>query len=100
MEIVELLKNGSAYFAPAHSILVMIEAILEDKKKIYPCSVQLEGEYGFSDVVTGVPTLLGKDGVEKIVEYKLSKEQMSNLSTSVNGVKRLIDKLDEYTNQI
>ncbi|QDF28737.1 malate dehydrogenase [Halarcobacter anaerophilus] len=96
VEIVKLFKTGSAYYAPAHSTLLMIEAILNDEKKIYPCAVKLEGEYGFKDTVTGVPVVLGKNGVEKIVEYKLSLAEQKAFATSIKSVNTLINKVEKY----
>lgn len=96
LEIVKLLKIGSAYYTPAHSTLLMLESILKDKKKIYPCAVKLEGEYGFKDTVTGVPIILGRNGVEKIIEYSLNKKEKDALLTSVKSVNTLINKIDNY----
>ncbi|XPV69559.1 MAG: malate dehydrogenase [Halarcobacter sp.] len=94
LEIVKLLETGSAYYAPAHSTALMVESILKDKKEVYPCSVKLNGEYGFTNVVTGVPIILGKNGIEEIIEHKLSKNEKVQFSKSVNSVISLIDKLD------
>ncbi len=99
-QIVNLLKTGSAYFAPANSTAVMIDAILNDKKEIYPCSVMLNGEYGYENVVAGIPVILGKDGVEKIIELDLTKEQQSQFSESINAVKELIEVLEEKNKKI
>ena len=74
-EIVKLLKTGSAYYAPAMSAVEMVEAILTDQKRLVPCSVLLEGEYGMKDLFIGVPVVLGGKGVEKIIELKLSAEE-------------------------
>lgn len=98
LQIVKLLETGSAYYAPAHSTILMIESILKDKKEIFPCAVRLDGEYGFNNVVTGVPIILGKNGMEKIVEHKLSKKEKIQFSKSVSSVVTLIDKLDENIN--
>lgn len=92
-QIVNLLKTGSAYFAPANSTAVMIDAILNDKKDIYPCSVMLNGEYGYENVVVGIPVILGKNGVEKIIELELSASQKTQFDKSVNAVIELIDIL-------
>lgn len=94
IEIVKLLKTGSAYFGPAQATVLMIESILEDKNLIYPCAVELKGEYGFENVVTGVPVKLGKNGVEEIIELNLNEEEKSNFNSSVNSVKELINKLE------
>lgn len=92
-EIVNLLKRGSAYYAPASSIVDMMEVILKDKKKILPCSVYLNGEYGAKGVFMGVPVKLGKDGVEKIIEIKLDENEIIAFSKNVLHVKELINKL-------
>lgn len=94
-QIVDLLQTGSAYFAPANSTAVMIDAILNDKKEIYPCSVMLEGEYGYEDVVAGVPVILGKNGLEKIIELDLNETQKIEFSKSIGAVRELIDILKE-----
>jgi malate dehydrogenase len=93
VQIVDLLQTGSAYFAPANSTAVMIDAILNDKKEIYPCSVMLEGEYGYKNVVAGVPVILGKNGVEKIIELDLDETQTVSFDKSINAVIELIDIL-------
>ena len=90
-EIVKLLKTGSAYYAPASSTVEMVEAILKDKKKILPCSVFLQGEYGIKDLFVGVPVKLGKKGVEQIVEIKLTPEEQAALEKSAAAVKELTD---------
>ncbi len=95
LQIVRLLETGSAYYAPAFSTTLMIESILKDKKEVFPCAVRLDGEYGFSNVVTGVPIVLGKNGMEKIIEHELSNNEKNQFSKSVNSVMTLIDKLDE-----
>ena len=71
-EIVSLLKTGSAYYAPAAAVAQMVEAILKDKHLIVPCAAYLNGEYGLKDIFFGVPVQLGRKGVEKMIEYKLS----------------------------
>lgn len=95
IEIVKLLQTGSAYFAPAQATVLMLEAILEDKKIAYPCAVNLEGEYGYKDVVTGVPIVLGEKGVLQIIEMELSSKEKKEFANSVNSVKTLIKKLEE-----
>lgn len=82
-EIIGLLKTGSTTIAPAAAVTEMIEAIVKDKRKILPCSVLLEGEYGFEGVFTGVPVKLGKKGVEEIVELDLSEKEKEELRKSV-----------------
>lgn len=78
-EIVELLGKGSAYYAPATAIYEMIEAILKDQKRLLPSIAYLEGEYGFSDICLGVPTILSKNGIEKIVEVNLNEREQEQL---------------------
>lgn len=92
-EIVALLKTGSAFYAPAAAITEMIESILKDKKKILPCCVYLEGEYGTNGLYMGVPVKLGRDGVEEIVEIKLNQEEKEAFNKSVAAVRELVDKL-------
>jgi len=94
IEIVKLLETGSAYYAPAQSTVLMIEAILKDTKEIYPCAVLLNGEYGYENVVTGVPVVLGKNGAEMIIEEFLSSREKSDLDKSINSVRDLIKKID------
>jgi len=89
-EIVNLLKAGSAYYAPSASVLQMIDSIILDKKMILPCSVYLEGEYGISGLFVGVPAKLGAAGVEEIVEFRLSEEERSQLQKSADSVRELI----------
>ncbi|MDD3008890.1 MAG: malate dehydrogenase [Arcobacter sp.] len=94
-QIVKLLETGSAYYAPAYSTTLMIEAILEDKKKIYPCAIMLEGEYGYENIVSGVPVMLGSNGVEKVIELNLKEEQKKQFAKSVSSVQELVDILEE-----
>ena len=93
-EIVSHLKTGSAYYAPAKSTTIMVEAILKDTKQIHPCAVYLEGEYGYSDVVSGVPVMLGANGAEKIIEITLDDAEKEMFKNSCNSVKSLIDTLN------
>ncbi|ACO33696.1 MULTISPECIES: malate dehydrogenase [Acidobacterium] len=88
-EIVKHLKTGSAYYAPSAAAVEMVEAILKDKKKILPCAVYLEGEYGIDGYFVGVPCKLGKGGLEQIVEIKLTKEEDAALKKSAEAVKEL-----------
>jgi malate dehydrogenase len=94
-EIVGYLKTGSAYYAPAKSTAIMVEAILKDTKQIHPCAVYLEGEYGYSDVVSGVPVMIGANGAEKIIEVTLNEKEKAMFAQSCNSVQRLIDTLNE-----
>jgi malate dehydrogenase len=88
-EIVNLLKTGSAYYAPSAAAVEMVEAILKDKKKILPCAVYLEGEYGIKGLFVGVPVKLGAKGVEQIIEVKLSPEDKAALDKSAASVREL-----------
>jgi malate dehydrogenase len=90
-EIVGLLKTGSAYYAPSAASVQMVEAILFDKKKILPCSVLLEGEYGIKGTFVGVPIKLGAAGVEQIIELKLTDEESAALKRSADAVRELLD---------
>ena len=92
-EIVGLLKTGSAYYAPSLGAVEMAEAILKDKKKILPCAVYLEGEYGINNLFVGVPVKLGKNGVEQIIEISLTNEERAALHKSAGAVQELIDVL-------
>jgi malate dehydrogenase len=94
-EIVNLLKNGSAYYAPAKSTTVMVESILRDTKQIHSCAVMLDGEYGYENIVSGVPAMIGADGVEKVIEMGLKPFQMEMFSESVASVQKMVDKLYE-----
>jgi len=94
-EIVGYLKTGSAYYAPAKSTTIMIEAILKDTKQIHPCAVYLDGHYGHSDVVSGVPVALGANGVEKLFEMTLSEGQKRKFAASVDSVRSMINVLKD-----
>lgn len=91
-EIVKYLKTGSAYYAPAAATVQMVESIVKDQKRILPCSVMLNGEYGVNDVVVGVPVKLGKDGVEQVIELKLNDEEKSLFDNSVSHVRQTIEE--------
>jgi malate dehydrogenase len=93
IEVVNLLKSGSAYYAPASSIVQMVDAILNDRHRILPCAVQLQGEYGYRDVFLGVPARLGAGGLEKVVEIRLTPEEKAALDRSAAAVRELIGKL-------
>jgi len=88
-EIVNLLKSGSAYYAPAAAVVEMIEAIFKDRKRILPCAAYLQGEYGLHDVFVGVPVKLGARGIEQIVEIKLTPEEQAALEKSAAAVREL-----------
>jgi len=88
-EIVKYLKTGSAYYAPSAAATEMVEAILKDKKKILPCAAYLEGEYGISGLFVGVPCKLGSNGLEQIIQIKLTAEEQTALDKSAAAVKEL-----------
>jgi malate dehydrogenase len=92
-EIVNLLGNGSAYYAPAASLVQMAEAILKDKKRILPSIAYLEGEYGYHDLYLGVPTLLGGNGLEKVIELELTAEEKAALDKSAESVRSVLKVL-------
>ncbi|CDM65064.1 malate dehydrogenase [Pyrinomonas methylaliphatogenes] len=92
-EIVSLLKTGSAYYAPSAAAVEMVESILKDKKKILPCSVYLEGEYGISGLFVGVPVKLGARGIEQIIEINLTAEERIALQKSAAAVQELVKVL-------
>ena len=92
-EIVGLLKTGSAFYAPSAAIAQMAEAILKDKKLIVPCAAYLNGEYGLEGIFFGVPIMLGKDGVEKIIEYELNEDEMTAMQNSAKAVARSVEEL-------
>ena len=90
-EIVALLKQGSAYYAPSASITQMVESVLLDKKRILPACAYLEGEYGITGLCVGVPVKLGANGVEQVIEINLTDEERGALQNSADSVKELID---------
>ncbi len=92
-EIVALLKAGSAYYAPAAATAEMVEAILLDRRRILPCAAYLEGEYGFDGLFIGVPVVLGKGGMEKVIEIDLTDEEQAGLEHSAAAVRELVGKL-------
>ncbi len=92
-EIVNLLKTGSAYYAPSAAAVQMVEAILKDKKKILPCAAYLEGEYGVNGLFVGVPVKLGARGIEQIIEIKLTAEENAALQKSSAAVRELVNVL-------
>jgi len=89
-EIVKYLKTGSAFYAPGRAVLEMCEAILKDKRKILPCAVYLEGEYSINGLFVGVPAKLGANGIEQVIEIKLSDEESAALKKSAGAVKELV----------
>ena len=90
-EIVKLLGTGSAFYAPASAIVEMVEAILKDKKKILPCAVFLQGEYGIQDLFVGVPVKLGARGLEDIISITLTDDERAALMRSANAVRELVE---------
>ena len=90
-EIVNLLKSGSAYYAPSAAIVQMVESILFDKKQILPCTAYLEGEYGIDGIYVGVPVKLGAGGVEQVIEFQLTPAEASALQHSADAVRELIE---------
>ena len=93
-EIVKLLKSGSAYYAPASSTIQMVEAIVKDKKRLLPCSAYLEGEYGIEGIYFGVPVVLGRQGVERVVELKLTEAERELVRVSAEAVRKSIGELN------
>ncbi|HET8946081.1 MAG TPA: malate dehydrogenase [Candidatus Polarisedimenticolia bacterium] len=93
VEVVNLLKSGSAYYAPASSVAQMVQAILLDEHRILPCAAYLEGEYGYKGIFMGVPVQLGERGLEKVIEIKLTAEEKSALDRSAAAVRELVEKL-------
>lgn len=93
-EIVNLLKTGSAFYAPAASAIAMAESIIKDQKRVYPCAVLCEGEYGYHNLFMGLPVILGKNGVEKIIEIQLTQEEKQALDKSAESVRKLIQIVD------
>lgn len=89
-EIVGLLKNGSAYYAPASSAIAMAESYLKDKKRVLPCAAKLSGEYGVDGLYIGVPVVIGKDGAEKIIEIELNEDEQKMFDHSVEAVEELL----------
>jgi malate dehydrogenase len=94
-EIVEMMKTGSAYFAPASSTSVMVEAILLNQARLLPVAAYLQGEYGLKDIFIGVPCRLGCQGIESILELDLTDEEKSALHASANSVRKNIDRLTD-----
>ena len=93
-EIVNLLKTGSAFYAPASSAIAMAESILRDQKRVFPCAVLCEGEYGHNGIFMGVPVVVGSGGVERIIEIKLTAEEKAAPDKSAAAVKELMGVVD------
>jgi malate dehydrogenase len=92
-EVVALLKTGSAFYAPAASSFEMVDAILRDRKRVLPCAVYLQGEFGTHDLFVGVPAVLGRNGLERVFEIQLSAEEQAAFDKSAAAVKELVEKL-------
>jgi malate dehydrogenase len=92
-EIVNLLKTGSAYYAPSAATVQMVEAVLRDKKRVIPCAAYLEGEYGLNDMYFGVPVVLGAGGIQKVIELPLNEAELAQVKKSANVVKSSIEAL-------
>ncbi|MFZ5897807.1 MAG: malate dehydrogenase [Bacillota bacterium] len=93
-EIVNLLKTGSAYYAPGAAAIQMVEAIIKDKKRILPVAAYLNGEYGEKDIYAGVPAVLGANGVERVIELDLTDEETAALKNSINAVREVLNRLN------
>jgi malate dehydrogenase len=93
-EVVALLKTGSAYYSPGRAAAEMVESILLDKKQLLPCSAYLDGQYGESGIFLGVPVVLGAQGVEKIIELELTKEERALLKKSVEEVRSTLESME------
>lgn len=93
-EIVQLLGNGSAYYAPAAAIVGMVEAILKDQRRILPAIAYLDGEYGFHDLYLGVPTILGANGIERVLELELTEAETAALQRSADSVRSVLNVLN------
>ena len=95
-EIVALLKTGSAFYAPAAAAIVMADAYLKDKKRVLPCAAYLSGQYGVNGIYVGVPVILGKGGVEKVVEIEMNTEEKAMFDHSVKSVKELVEITKQF----
>jgi malate dehydrogenase len=93
IEIVDYYKTGSAYYAPSAAVFDMVGSILHDKKKILPCAVLLDGEYGLNDLFVGVPAVLGRGGMEKVIELELTDDEKAALNKSAEAVRELVNAL-------
>ena len=99
-EIVKFLEKGSAFYAPAASGVEMAESYLNDLKKELPCAVYLNGEYGFKNIYAGVPAVIGKEGVEKIIELDLKDEEKNNFKDSVKAVSDLYEAAKKIDSEL
>jgi malate dehydrogenase len=94
-EIVALLKSGSAFYAPAASVAQMVAAILKDQHRLLPCAVLAQGEYGLKDVYVGLPAVLCRQGVKKIVELKLLPAELQALKTSADSIRQNVEVMNK-----
>jgi len=92
-EIVQLLQSGSAFYAPSAAVVEMVDSILLDQKRIFPCAAYLQGEYGIDDLFVGVPVKLGASGVEEVVELDLREDELEDLKDSAGAVRELVEVL-------
>ena len=95
-EIVKLLEKGSAFYAPGSAAAIMAEAILDDRKRVLPCSTYLSGEYGMDDIYIGVPVVLGRNGVERIIELELAEKELDSLQSSGSFYKEQLSEILGY----
>lgn len=95
-EVVALLKTGSAYYAPAASAAEMVEAVVADRKQVAPCAAYLRGEYGIHDLFIGVPVILGRNGVDRIIELELTEEEKKELAVSAEAVRKGVEELSTF----
>ena len=95
-EIVGYLKTGSAYYAPAAGVAEMVEAVLTDRKHLAPCAAYLRGEYGIENLFIGVPVILGKIGIERIIQLDLTDDERQELANSAAAVQKGVDELSSF----
>lgn len=98
-EIVGLLKTGSAYYAPASAAIAMAESYLKDKRRVLPCAAKLNGEYGVKGLYIGVPVVIGRNGVEKIIEIELNEDEQKMFDHSVQAVKDLVEAMEKIVKE-
>ena len=99
-EIVSLLKTGSAFYAPATSAIEMAESYLKDQRRLLPCAAHCNGELGLKDMYVGVPTIIGANGIEKVVDIKMTKDEQSMFDKSVEAVKGLVEACKGIDNSL
>ncbi len=93
-EVGKLLQKGSAFYAPSAGVAEMVDSIVLDQKRVLPCAALCQGEYGINDLFVGVPVMLGRDGIEKIVEIELNDEEQEQLKQSANAVQELVKAME------